>query len=177
MGSGLSLDKQHSKGDVMKNSIALFLVIILSGCGLSPEYRYNQLRAASDYEVCHELTEPRDGIGFQISKEAASRLAKERALSCDRDRFARIHALESMSRGSDSSSGECLIEMGRVLSMPMTAGQQSERFALANSAQRNCERGLPPPAALTAPPPTSAPGHMTCKPSAFGDRLDCRPGY
>jgi hypothetical protein len=25
--------------------------------------------------------------------------------------------------------------------------------------------------------PASGPGHMTCKPSAFGDRLDCSPGY
>jgi hypothetical protein len=61
--------------------------------------------------------------------------------------------------------------------MPMTGAQQSHRYSLAARAQRNCEEGLPPPAELTAPPRTYGPGHMTCKPSAFGDRLDCSPGY
>lgn len=83
---------------------------------------------------------------------------------------------EARDRQSRRSSS-CSYEMGRVLLMPMTGAQQSDRYSLAARARRNCEEGLPPPAELTAPPPTYGPGHMTCKPSAFGDRLNCSPGY
>jgi hypothetical protein len=100
------------------HAVSIASVLLLAGCGLSPEYRYNQLKSVSDYDVCHALSDPRAnsiGAGWSIRRDAAVRVASERRLTCDREMFARIHALEGPSR--DAAVGNSLMMMQQGIQM------------------------------------------------------------
>lgn len=111
--------------------------LLLAGCGLSPEYRFNQLKSASDYDVCHALSDPRAtsiGMGWSVRRDAAVRVANERRISCDREMFARIHAMEGPSR--DAAVGNSLMMMQQGIQMMSPQPQSpSARTPLGGGAQ------------------------------------------
>lgn len=92
--------------------------LILAGCGLSPEYRYGQLKDAPGHEVCLAASDPRAqsrGAGWKVRADAAQRVLRERNASCDWEMYARIHAHQS--RADDADLDRSLFMMQRGLQM------------------------------------------------------------
>ena len=107
----------------------LFAVVItfgLAGCGLSREYRYNELKYSSNDDICMAVADPRAstiGAGWTVRKQAADQIARERGLQCDYEKFARIHAIEGSTENSlrQMQIGSSMLNQGTVVtSAPST---------------------------------------------------------
>jgi hypothetical protein len=104
----------------------MFVSFGLFGCGLSREYRYNELKYSSNDDICMAVADPRAstiGVGWTVRKQAADQIARERGLQCDYEKYSRIHAIQGSTENSlqQMQLGTSLLNQGSVNS-PQSAG-------------------------------------------------------
>lgn len=94
-----------------------FVVVLVSGCGLSPELQERYLSSASDHEVCYAAADMRD-YGFAVRRRAAEVVASQRGLKCDYEAMSRMHAMQRASDAAGMAANVELMKAGAAMANP-----------------------------------------------------------
>ena len=86
---------------IINCTLGVSLIAMLSSCGLSPEYRRNQLKNASNYDICYAITDPRRGMpmsGWTVKGRVAEEIARERGIICNQKDYSATHNQDAHTR-------------------------------------------------------------------------------